>query len=58
VTDDDLRLLAQRLARAVKDSLIATKKVKPERIFLLEPKALAPEKEKKQRDSRVEFVLK
>jgi flagellar motor protein MotB len=58
VTDDDLRLLAQRRARAVKDYLIASKQVEPERVFLVEPKALAPEKKEKQKDSRVVFVLK
>jgi hypothetical protein len=58
VTDDDLRLLAQRRARAVKDYLVASKQVEPERVFLVEPKALAPEKKEKQRDSRVVFVLK
>lgn len=58
VTDDDLRLLAQRRARAVKDRLVASKLVEPERIFLVEPKDLAPAKKEKQRDSRVEFVLK
>ncbi|MGE5752845.1 MAG: DUF748 domain-containing protein, partial [Deltaproteobacteria bacterium] len=58
VTDDDLRLLAQRRARAVKDFLLASKQVEPERVFLLEPKALSPEKKEKQKDSRVVFVLK
>jgi hypothetical protein len=58
VTDDDLRLLAQRRARAVKDYLVASQQVEPERVFLVEPKALAPEKKEKQRDSRVVFVLK
>lgn len=58
VTDDDLRLLAQRRARVVKDYLIASKQVEPERVFLVEPKALAPEKKEKQKDSRVVFVLK
>ncbi|MGA7104832.1 MAG: hypothetical protein WBX49_05755 [Candidatus Deferrimicrobiaceae bacterium] len=58
VTDDDLRLLAQRRAQTVKDALVASKQVEPERVFLLEPKALVPEKKEKQRDSRVEFVLK
>ncbi|MGB3399828.1 MAG: DUF748 domain-containing protein, partial [Candidatus Deferrimicrobiaceae bacterium] len=58
VTDDDLRLLAQRRAQTVKDALVASKQVEPERVFLVEPKALVPEKKEKQRDSRVEFVLK
>ncbi|HEU5359896.1 MAG TPA: hypothetical protein VFU42_01935, partial [Candidatus Deferrimicrobiaceae bacterium] len=58
VTDDDLRLLAQRRAQGARDALLATKQVAPERIFLLEPKTLSPEKKEKQRDSRVEFTLK
>jgi hypothetical protein len=58
VTDGDLRLLAQRRANAVKDHLVASKQVEPERIFLVEPKTLAPEKKEKQKDSRVVFVLK
>ncbi len=58
VTDDDLRLLAQRRAQAVKDFLVQSKQVEPERVFLVEPKALVPEKREKLRDSRVEFVLK
>lgn len=58
VTDDDLRLLAQRRARSVKDFLLASQQVEPERIFLVEPKALAPEKQEDRRDSRVVFTLK
>jgi hypothetical protein len=58
VTDDDLRLLAQRRAKAVKDYLLASKLVEPERVFLLEPKTLAPEKKEKLKDSRAVFVLK
>ena len=58
VTDDDLRRLAQRRVKAVKDYLIASKQVEPERVFLVEPKTLAPERKEKQKDSRVVFVLK
>lgn len=58
VTDDDLRLLAQRRAQAVKDFLIASKQVEPGRVFLVEPRTLVPEKKENQRNSRVEFVLK
>ncbi|MDH3237455.1 MAG: DUF748 domain-containing protein [Deltaproteobacteria bacterium] len=58
VTDDDLRLLAQRRGQAVKDFLVQSKQVEPERVFLVMPKTLSPEKKEKQRDSRVEFVLK
>jgi hypothetical protein len=42
----------------VKDYLIASKQVEPERVFLVEPKTLAPERKEKQKDSRVVFVLK
>lgn len=58
VTDDDLRLLAQQRAQAVKDFLPASEQVEPERIFLVEPKALAPENDEKRRNSRVEFLLR
>lgn len=58
VTDDDLRLLAQRRAQAVKDFLLASEQVEPERIFLVEPKALAPENDEKRWKSRVEFLLR
>lgn len=58
VTEDDLRLLARRRAQAVKDVLLSSRRVEPERIFLLEPKSLSPEKKEKMRDSRVDFVIK
>jgi hypothetical protein len=58
VTDDDLRLLAQRRANAVKDFLLASRQVEPERVFLVEPKTLAPGKKENQKDSRAVFVLK
>jgi hypothetical protein len=32
--------------------------VEPERIFMVEPKSLAPEKKEKLKDSRVDFKLK
>jgi uncharacterized protein involved in outer membrane biogenesis len=58
VTDDDLRQLAQERAKRAIDFLVATKQVEAGRIFTVEPKSLAPEKKERQRDSRVEFVLK
>jgi hypothetical protein len=58
VTDDDLRQLAQDRAKRAVDFLAATKLVEPERLFLVEAKSLVPEKKEKQRDSRVDFVLK
>ncbi|MFA5028494.1 MAG: hypothetical protein WC713_11525, partial [Candidatus Methylomirabilota bacterium] len=56
VTDDDLRDLASRRAGTVKEALV-TGKVPPERIFILTPKALAPEKKEKQKDSRIQFKI-
>jgi hypothetical protein len=58
ITDDHLRQLAQERAKKAIDFLVGTKLVEAERIFTVEPKALAPEKKEKQRDSRVDFVLK
>jgi hypothetical protein len=58
VGDDDLRQLAQDRAKRAIDFLVATKQVEAGRIFIVEPKTLAPEKKEKQRDSRVDFVLK
>lgn len=58
IKDDDLRLLAARRAAAVRDLFLKSGQVEPERIFMIEPKALAPEKKEKIKDSRVEFKLK
>lgn len=58
VKDDDLRLLAAERAMAVKDYLLKSNQVEQERVFLVEPKAIAPEKKEKQKDSRVDFSLK
>jgi hypothetical protein len=58
VKDDDLRALASRRAMAVKDYILKSKQVEPERVFLVEPKSLSPEKKEKLSDSRVDFRLK
>ncbi len=58
VKDDDLRMLASQRALAIKDLLLKSKLVEPERIFLVEPKTLQPEKKEKAKDSRVDFKLK
>jgi uncharacterized protein involved in outer membrane biogenesis len=58
VTDDDLRQLASQRALKVKDYLLKSGKVTADRIFLVEPKSLAPEKKEKLKDSRVDFRLK
>ncbi|MGE5285194.1 MAG: DUF748 domain-containing protein [Actinomycetota bacterium] len=58
VTDDDLRRLAEERASRVRDRLVASGKVEPARIFLVEPKTLPPERKEKLRDSRVDFRIK
>jgi len=58
VKDDDLRQLASQRALAVRDYILKSKQVEPERIFLIEPKAVQPEKKEKVADSRVDFKLK
>ena len=58
VGESDLRLLAMQRAQAAKDALLSPGRVEPERVFLLEPKTLAPEKNAKLSDSRVDFVIR
>ncbi|MGE5190686.1 MAG: DUF748 domain-containing protein [Gemmatimonadota bacterium] len=58
VKPDDLRALALSRAEAVKDVILGSGKVAPERVFLVEPKSLAPEKKEKVKDSRVDFRIK
>ena len=57
-TDDDLRTLAGQRAQVVKEALLKAGDIAPERIFLVEPKSLAPEAKENLKASRVEFVLR
>ena len=58
VTESDLRQLAVDRATRVRDALVADGKVEPGRVFLVEPKSLAPAKKEKLKDSRVDFLIK
>jgi len=58
VKESDLRTLASQRAMKVKEAIVKSGPVEPERIFVLEPKSLAPEKKEKLKDSRVDFKLK
>jgi flagellar motor protein MotB len=58
VTDDDLRALASRRALTVKDYILKSGQVEPQRVFLVEPSSLSPEKKEKLSNSRVDFKLK
>ncbi|MBA4417028.1 MAG: hypothetical protein C0392_03815 [Syntrophus sp. (in: bacteria)] len=58
VSDGDLRTLATQRTGRVKDAILASGKVTTDRLFVIEPKSLAPEKKDKAKDSRVDFRLK
>ncbi|OPY81731.1 MAG: AsmA family protein [Syntrophorhabdus sp. PtaU1.Bin153] len=58
VNDDDVRTLAHRRATIAKDLILKSGKVTPDRVFVVEPKSLAPEKKEGLKNSRVDFRLK
>jgi len=58
VTDDDLRGLAAMRAASVRDIILKSGHVEPERVFMAEPKSLAPEKPGGLKESRVDFALR
>jgi uncharacterized protein involved in outer membrane biogenesis len=58
VKDSDLRTLASQRAMQVKDAILKSGQVDPERIFIVEAKSLAPEKKEKLKASRVDFKIK
>ncbi len=58
VKESDLRALANLRAMNVRGAILKPGKIEPERIFILEPKSLSPEKKEKLKDSRVELKLK
>jgi hypothetical protein len=55
--DEELRQLASQRANAVKDALLQSGKVTSDRLFIVEPKSLTPEKKEKVKESRVEFKI-
>ncbi|MBZ5640158.1 MAG: DUF748 domain-containing protein [Acidobacteriia bacterium] len=58
VGDGELRQLAMQRAQAAKDALLAPGRVEAERVFLVEPKTLPPEKKAKLGNGRVDFVIR
>ena len=58
VNEGDLRALASQRAMKVEGVILKSGKVDPGRVFVLEPKSLAPEKKEKAKASRVDFKLK
>lgn len=58
VTDSDLRQLAVQRTENIKELILKSGDLKSGRIFIVEPKSLAPEKKDKVKSSRVNFKLK
>lgn len=57
ISDGDLRTLAYDRTARVRDFLLSGGKVEKERLFLMEPRELAPKGKSGVRDSRVDFTL-
>ena len=55
--DEELRQLASQRANAVQAAILRSGKVEAERLFIVEPKTLSPEKRDKVKNSRVEFKI-
>jgi acylphosphatase len=58
VTEDDLRQLGAQRAQAVKEYMVKTAKVEPERIFLVSGDAAAGDNKDNKKRSRVDFIIK
>ena len=58
VKDDDLRALANQRATNAKDAILKPGKITSDRVFVVEPKTLTPEKKENLKNSRVDFKLK
>ena len=58
IKNEDLRQLASQRALKVKEYLLKSGQIASERVFLIEPKSLEPEKKEKLKNSRVDFRLK
>lgn len=58
ITDDDLRLLASQRAMKIKDAILRSGKVEQERLFIIEPRSLAPEKRNMLKQSRVDLRIR
>jgi len=58
VREEDLHSLARRRSARVLETLVKSGQVEAGRLFVVDPKSLAPQKKDKLKDSRVEFKLK
>ena len=57
INEGDLRTLASQRSARVREALVKSG-IEGERLFIVEPKSLSPEKKDKVKDSRVDFRLK
>jgi uncharacterized protein involved in outer membrane biogenesis len=57
VGEEELRQLAAQRANTVKETILKSGKIEAERLFIVEPKGLTPEKKDKVKDSRVDFKI-
>ena len=57
VSDEDLRVLAERRAQVVRSNLIDSEHVPGERVFLVAPRLDAQDVKDKGKPTRVDFVL-
>jgi hypothetical protein len=57
VTDDDMKVLASQRSMNVKEMILQSGKIEPERIFIIQPKTLSPERREMVKDSRVDLRL-
>jgi hypothetical protein len=55
LTEEEFQTLADQRAEAVRDHLLKSGQIAGERLFLVKPKSLVPEKRKNVRKSRVDF---
>lgn len=58
ITQDDLRLLARTRAQNVRERILRAQQIETERVFLIEPKSIAPTTKAKAKLSRVDFRLR
>ncbi|MDQ1330244.1 MAG: hypothetical protein QG578_507, partial [Thermodesulfobacteriota bacterium] len=58
VTESDLKIMAEQRAQQVKNYLVKSQQVKPERIFLIEAELISREKPEEVRKARVDLNLK
>jgi hypothetical protein len=58
IREDDFRELSYNRAPAVKEYMLKSGKIEPERVFLVEPKSVSPEIKADKKNSRVDFKLK